>query len=73
MNTFAIGDRVRLRYAATGDPGIVTDLRRGKVHVWWDDLELTTKHAADALLRDNSSESEHQSPGRFKCHSRGTK
>jgi hypothetical protein len=73
MNTFAIGDRVRLRYAATGDPGIVTDLRRGKVHVWWDDLELTTKHAADALLRDQPSGLEHPSPGRLKCYLRGAK
>jgi hypothetical protein len=73
MNTFAIGDRVRLWYAQTGDAGVVTNLRRGKVHVWRDDLELTTKHAADALLRDNSAGSEHQSSGRFKCHSRGTK
>jgi hypothetical protein len=52
VTTLAIGDRVRLRYAPVGNPGIVLSLKSGKVHVRWADLALTSKHSPEALLTE---------------------
>jgi hypothetical protein len=48
--TIAIGDRVRLRIAAYGKPGVVVEQSRGKCRVRWDDLELETKHRTEDLI-----------------------
>ena len=50
MSGIAIGDRVRLRIAAYGKPGVVVEQTNGKCRVRWNDLELTTKHATDSLV-----------------------
>jgi hypothetical protein len=43
--SIGIGDKVRLRIAAYGKPGVVVEQTNGKCRVRWNDLELTTKHA----------------------------
>ncbi len=42
--SICIGDRVRLRIAAYGKPGLVIAEAKGKYRVRWDDLQLETKH-----------------------------
>ena len=50
MIDIAIGDRVRLRIAAYGKPGVVTAKTHGKWRVRWDDLKLETKHRTEDLI-----------------------
>ncbi|MCU1248692.1 MAG: hypothetical protein JWQ49_1721 [Edaphobacter sp.] len=50
MNSFVIGQAVRLRYAPYGAAGRVIGFRRGQVLVQWPDLQMNTKHAATSLL-----------------------
>jgi hypothetical protein len=50
MTGIAIGDRVRLRIAAYGKPGVVVDKSHGRCRVRWDDLELETRHKAEDLI-----------------------
>jgi hypothetical protein len=49
--TIAIGDKVRLRIAAYGKPGVVVEEVHGKCRVRWDDLDLETKHKPEDLRR----------------------
>lgn len=46
----AIGDKVRLRAAAYGKPGVVVARAYGRCRVRWDDLELETKHRPEDLV-----------------------
>jgi hypothetical protein len=48
--SIGIGDRVRLRIAAYGKPGVVMSDAHGVCKVRWDDLELETKHRAKDLI-----------------------
>jgi hypothetical protein len=48
--SIGIGDKVRLRIAAYGKPGVVVEEANGKCRVRWDDLELSTKHTPDSLV-----------------------
>jgi hypothetical protein len=50
MSGIAIGDRVRLRIAAYGKPGLVVADVHGRCRVRWDDLELETKHRPEDLI-----------------------
>lgn len=61
MSSFAVGDRVLLRYAPYGSSGVVTALINGKAQVRWGDLDLTTKHSPESLvLSENETERSHQ-------------
>jgi hypothetical protein len=44
MSGIAVGDRVRLRIAAYGKPGVVVADGHGRCRVRWDDLDLETNH-----------------------------
>jgi hypothetical protein len=50
MSGIKVGDRVFLRYAPYRRAGVVTALVHGNARVRWGDLELTTRHAPEALL-----------------------
>ena len=57
MTTLAVGERVRLRYAPVGDYGTVLSFSKGKVHVRWNDLQLTTRHSLEALYTRDAEQS----------------
>jgi hypothetical protein len=55
MSGISVGDRVRLRIAAYGKPGVVVTETHGRCRVRWDDLELETKHRPEDLCRAEES------------------
>lgn len=47
---FAVGDRVQLRGAPFGAAGEVMRMERGKVVVFWGDLNFTSRHRKEHLV-----------------------
>jgi hypothetical protein len=47
---FKVGARVVMKCCPQAHPGRVTGSRRGKVLVYWDDLNITARHKPDSLL-----------------------
>jgi hypothetical protein len=56
MSGIAIGDRVRLRIAAYGKPGVVVADVHGRCRVRWDDLDLETKHRPEDLIESEADD-----------------